>query len=131
MNPFVVPTEIRDAERHDHVDLYLPDEAGPRPAVIIVHGGPVLEGTEPSPRGWPIFQSYASIAAARGFVGVTLDHRLHAFTDYPQAAEDVAAAVELVRADPRVAADRVALWFFSGGSPMSADYLREPPEWLR
>jgi acetyl esterase/lipase len=27
--------------------------------------------------------------------------------------------------------DRVALWFFSGGAPLSADWLRTPPPWLR
>ena len=43
----------------------------------------------------------------------------------------MAAAVELVRADPRVDADRVALWFFSGGGLLLADWLRTPPEWLR
>ena len=27
--------------------------------------------------------------------------------------------------------DRVALWFFSGGSLLCADWLRDPPAWLR
>jgi dienelactone hydrolase len=62
---------------------------------------------------------------------VTLDHRLHSLADYGRAAEDVAEAVELVRADPRVDAERVALWFFSGGGLLSADWLAAPPAWLR
>jgi hypothetical protein len=36
-----------------------------------------------------------------------------------------------VRADPRVDGERVALWFFSGGGLLAADWLREPPPWLR
>jgi dienelactone hydrolase len=43
----------------------------------------------------------------------------------------VAAAVEVLRADPRVDAERVALWFFSGGGLLSAPWLAAPPAWLR
>lgn len=74
---------------------------------------------------------YARLAAAQGAVGVTLDHRLHDVADYERAAEDVAAAVELARADPRVDADRIALWFFSAGGLIMADWLRARPVWLR
>ena len=38
---------------------------------------------------------------------------------------------EMARADPRVDADRVAIWFFSGGGLLLADWLRRPPGWLR
>lgn len=62
---------------------------------------------------------------------MTVDHRLHDLADYGRAAEDVAEAVELVRADPRVDGERVALWFFSGGGLLSADWLAAPPPWLR
>ncbi|NEE43856.1 alpha/beta hydrolase, partial [Streptomyces sp. SID8455] len=30
-----------------------------------------------------------------------------------------------------VDADRIALWFFSGGGPLTADWLAAPPAWLR
>ena len=43
----------------------------------------------------------------------------------------VTAAVQAVRADPRIDAGRVALWFFSGGGLLLADWLRTPPDWLR
>jgi len=129
--PFVLPTVDRPAERHGSVDLYLPDASGPRPAVVYVHGGPLPADQRPTPRDWPVFHGYGSAAAARGAVGVTVDHRLHGRDAYPIAAADVAAAVEQVRADPRVDADRVALWFFSGGGLLSADWLRTPPGWLR
>lgn len=62
---------------------------------------------------------------------MTLDHRLHDVSAYPLAAADVAAAIQTVRADPRVDAGRVALWAFSGGGPLLADWLRTPPGWLR
>jgi acetyl esterase/lipase len=131
LQPFVVPYEPHTPERHDKVDLYLPDAEWPRPAVLFVHGGPVPAALRPTPRDWPVYRAYGSLAAARGVVGVTLDHRLHDPASYPLAAADVVAAVELARAHPRVDPDRVALWFFSGAGPLLADWLRTPPPWLR
>ncbi|MEU0041046.1 alpha/beta hydrolase [Streptomyces sp. NPDC006333] len=127
--PLEVPELPRD--RAGHVDLYIPDAKGPRPAVVFVHGGPVPAGARPTPRDWPTLVGYARLAAAEGVIGVTLDHRLHDVGDFERAAADVTAALELVRADPRVDADRIALWFFSGGGPLTADWLRRPPAWLR
>ena len=131
LKPLVVPFEARPAERHGALDLYLPDATGQRPAVVFVHGGPVPADLVPTPRGWPVFQGYASIVAARGMVGVVVDHRLHSPADYPRAADDIAEAVEVARADPRVDADRVAIWFFSAGGLLLADWLRKRPDWLR
>ena len=127
--PLDVPEVPRD--RQGHVDLYVPDGDGPRPAVVFVHGGPVPAGARPRPREWPALVGYARLAAAEGVVGVTLDHRLHDVADYDRAAADIAAAVELVRADARVDADRIALWFFSGGGLLTTDWLAKPPAWLR
>ncbi|MFI6859559.1 alpha/beta fold hydrolase [Streptomyces sp. NPDC050421] len=131
LRPFLLDVPELPRERNGNVDLYVPDAEGPLPALVVVHGGPVPDGVLPTPRDWPTPQGYARYAAAEGVVGVTLDHRLYDMADYPRAAADVAAAVELVRADPRVDADRIALWFFSGGGLMAADWLRQPPAWLR
>jgi acetyl esterase/lipase len=129
--PFVLPIATRPAERQGAVDLYLPDAEKRRPAVVFVHGGPIPAELRPTPRDWPVYRGYGSAAAARGLVGVTVDHRLYDLADYPRAASEVAAAVELVRADERVDGDRVGLWFFSGGGLLLADWLRDPPSWLR
>lgn len=131
LRPFLLDVPEVPRERTGNVDLYLPGAEGPRPAVVFVHGGPVPAGARPTPRDWQGLTGYARYAAGQGVVGVTLDHRLHDLADYKRAAADVAAAVELVRADPRVDADRVALWFFSGGGLIAADWLRQPPAWLR
>ncbi|MFC5720709.1 alpha/beta fold hydrolase [Streptomyces gamaensis] len=128
---FLLDVPERPRERKGRVDLYVPDADGPRPAIVFVHGGPVPAEARPTPRDWPTFVGYGQYVASQGLVGVTLDHRLHALTDHARAAEDIAAAVELVRADPRVDAERVALWFFSGGGLLSADWLAAPPPWLR
>ncbi|MET9512798.1 alpha/beta fold hydrolase [Streptomyces flavidovirens] len=131
LRPFLMDVPERPRERVGNVDLHLPDAEHPWPAVVFVHGGPVPAGVRPTPRDWPALVGYGQYVAGLGAVGVTLDHRLHDLSDYGRAAEDVAEAVELVRADPRVDGDRVALWYFSGGGPLSADWLAAPPPWLR
>lgn len=131
LNPLVLPVEIRDAEQVGEVDLYLPDAVGPAPAVVIVHGGPTPAELRPTPRGWPMYQGYASALAARGLVAVTVDHGLHTPAGFAEAADAVAAAVDVARKDPRVDADRLVLWFFSGGGLLMSDWLRDPPGWLR
>ena len=139
LRPFLLGVPELPRERAGRVDLYPPradsdsdgDDRAPRPAVVFIHGGPVPVDAEPTPRDWPSLVGYARYAASLGVFGVTVDHRLHGLGDYPRSAEDIAAAVELVRADPRVDAERVALWFFSAGGLLAADWLAAPPTWLR
>ncbi|MEV5663727.1 alpha/beta hydrolase [Streptomyces flaveolus] len=135
MMPFLLDVPGLPRERTENVDLYLPDADdaadGPRPAVVFVHGGPVPADARPEPRDWPTLTGYARYAAGNGVVGAVVAHRLHDLADYERAAADVADAVERIRTDPRVDADRVALWFFSGGGPITADWLGAPPPWLR
>lgn len=131
LNPFVFPVEPVVAQRHGSVDLYLPETSQPGPAIVFVHGGPIPADLHPTPRDWPVYQGYGSLAARRGAVGVTVDHRLYNVADLSLPAADVAAAVQVARADPRVDADRVAVWFFSGSGLLLADWLRTPPDWLR
>src|SRR5262245_10920380 len=103
LKPLVLPVAIRARERHGMVDLYAPDgPGGRRPAVLFVAGGPLPAEMRPTSRDWPMFQGYASLVAGRGVVGATVDHSLRTPVDYTPAADDVRAAVEVVRADPRV-----------------------------
>ncbi|MFI1712289.1 dienelactone hydrolase family protein [Streptomyces sp. NPDC053513] len=129
--PFLVDVPERPRERLGRADLHLPDAEGPRPAVVFVHGGPIEPDRRPTPRDTPCFLGYGRYAAGAGVVGVTVDLRLHGLVDYPLAAQDLADAVERVRADPRVDGDRIALWFFSTGGLLAADWLAAPPPWLR
>lgn len=132
LRPFVLPVDFRTPERQGTLDVYPPDDTSePRPAVLVVHGGPMPAEVRPTPQEWPVYRAYPSLLAARGVVGATVGHRLHSPAAYSTAADDVLAGVEALRADPRVDGDRVALWFFSGGALLSADWLRDPPSWLR
>ena len=96
-----------------------------------MHGGPLPPTLQPTPRDWPVFVGYASLAGSRGLVGVTVDHRLHDPSDYPRAQDHVAGAIAQLRNLPDVDPQSVALWFFSGAGPLSARWLAEPPDWLR
>ncbi|MFC4039705.1 alpha/beta hydrolase [Dactylosporangium siamense] len=130
--PLVVPVDPVEPERGDTEDVYLPDAgAGRRPAVVLVHGGPVPAGRRPTPRDWPVYRGYGSLLAGRGVVAVTVDHPLHSLDDYPRSAALLHEAVERAREHPRVDGDRIALWCFSGGGPLCAGWLRDPPSWLR
>ncbi|MGW2401696.1 alpha/beta fold hydrolase [Kitasatospora sp. NPDC001664] len=129
--PFVLDVPARPRIRTGALDLHLPEADGPRPAVLLVHGGPLPADARPTPRDWPLYTGHAAHAASLGLVGAVLDHRLHALTDYPQAADDLSTALDTLRADPRVDPDRIALWFFSGGGLLAADHLAAPPAWLR
>jgi len=132
LRPFVLPVEFRTPERQGTLDIYLPDDTSrPQPAVLVVHGGPMPAEVRPAPQEWPVYRAYPSLLAARGVVGATVGHRLHSPAAYSTAADDVLAGVEALRADSRVDGDRVALWFFSGGGLLVADWLRDPPSWLR
>lgn len=120
------------------VDLYWPDAAAIEgeaaeqlPAIVFVHGGPIPPHMTPTPRDWPAYIGYASYVADRGVVGITVDHRLHDLADYSQSAADVTEAIELVRDDPRVDGNRIAVWVFSGGGMLAAEWLSNPPSWLR
>jgi acetyl esterase/lipase len=133
LEPFVLNVAEAPRRRQGVVDVYSPvggdDKA--RPAVVFVHGGPLPADVRPTPRDWPVYVGYASLTAGRGMVGITHDHRLHSPRDYPLAADDVASAIAEIRGLDGVDRDRVALWFFSGGALLSADWLIQPPPWLR
>ncbi|GAA4601406.1 dienelactone hydrolase [Actinoplanes octamycinicus] len=130
--PFVLPVEAHDPERHDALDLYLPDDiAAPRPAILFVPGGPLPAEVRPGQRDWPMFRGYGALAASRGAVGAVVDHHMDSPDQYAVGAAQVEAALESLRSDERVDETRLALWFFSGGSLLAADWLREPPSWLR
>ncbi|MEU1590294.1 hypothetical protein [Micromonospora sp. NPDC005710] len=128
--PFVLSTPAAPVERHGNVDLHLPTDTGPRPAVVVVHGAP-LPPDAPDPRDWLLYRGYGALLAASGAVTALVSYQVSELSALPAAADDIAAMVDQVRADPRVDPERVVLWFFSGGGLFAADWLRVPPPWLR
>jgi len=114
------------------MDVYAP--AGParaRPAVLLVHGGPI---PKLGAKNMGVFQSYGELLAASGFVAVAFDHRFLAPSRLADAGSDVADLIAHVRTNAvslGIDPERIAIWAFSGGGPFLAAPLRERPVWLR
>jgi len=111
------------------LDVYSPPAAlagARRPAVILIHGGPVPAGA--SAKNMGVFLSYGELLAASGLTAVTFSHRFYGASALADAAGDVAAAVDYVRGHAEelgIDRDRIALWAFSGGGPFLSQALRE------
>jgi acetyl esterase/lipase len=114
------------------MDVYTPPgPSRPRPAVILVHGGPI---PKTGAKEMGVFVSYGELIAATGLVAVTFDHRFLGASRLADAGTDVADLVSHVRANAGslgVDPERLALWAFSGGGPFLSAGLRERPSWLR
>jgi len=108
------------------VDLLLnvlrpPDRAEPRPAVIVVHGGGLVQGTR-----WDHGEAAIGLATA-GYVTFSIEYRLYVPGDeatlWPAQLDDVQRAVRWVRAnagtygvDPK----RIGAFGYSSGGQLSA-----------
>jgi len=121
-----------DAGAPLHMDVYSPPgPARARPAVILIHGGPI---PQLGAKNMGVFVSYGEVVAASGLVAVAFDHRFLAPARLQDAASDVADLVSHVRANASsigVDPERIALWAFSGGGPFLSSALRARPSWLR
>jgi Dienelactone hydrolase family len=130
--PLVLEPADIQPERHGKIDLYVPEAAGPFPAVAFICGGPLpADAKWIDPREWPVYRGYGALLAAAGVVAAVQHLPLNAWTDFPRAADALRQGIDFVRADPRVDPARIGIWTFCGGSPLISDWLRTPPEWLR
>lgn len=135
LRPFVLGvlegSDVR-VDRLGEIDLYRPPGTARGGAILFVHGGPGPDGLEVMPRDWPVYKGYATAAARRGLVTAVVDHSLiHGLDRLVDAADEVEAAVGVLRSDPRVDPDRVGLWFFSGAGLLAGEWLDSRPDWLR
>ena len=108
--------------RHDGealiADIFVPDGAGPFPALVGVHGGGWQQGSREIYRFWGPF------LAARGYVLMAVDYRTSApgRKSYPQAVHDVRAAVQFIKGEAasyKVDPARVALIGDSAGGHLA------------
>jgi len=135
LRPFVLGvlegSDVR-VDRLGEIDLYRPPGTARGGAILFVHGGPGPANLEVMPRDWPVYKGYATAAARRGLVSAVVDHSLiHGLDRLVTAADEVEAAVGVLRSDPRVDPDRVGLWFFSGAGLLAGEWLDSRPDWLR
>jgi hypothetical protein len=135
LQPFVLNVEGVADQRVDRVgalDFHRPARTARTGAILFVHGGPGPAHLEVPPRDWPVYTGYAAAAAQRGLVGVVVEHSLiHGLDRLAAAADEVEAAIGVLRADPQVDPNRIALWFFSGAGLLAGEWLDSRPDWLR
>lgn len=85
-------------ERH-RMDIFRPAETGAGAAVLLyVHGGGFIQGDKGGPDA-PFYNNIGAWAAANGMIGVTLTYRLAPEHKWPAGAEDIAAALDWLRAN--------------------------------
>ena len=119
-NTIRVDEDIEYLRRGDEIlrlDIYRPKAAGPRPAVLILHGGGWESGTRQMERG------LAKALAVRGFVAIPVSYRLGAAGRFPGAVHDVKAAVRWVRANAKawdIDPDFIAIAGGSAGGHLAA-----------
>ena len=126
----IVPTRPVEPVDRGEFDLYLPEQGGRPPVVVLVHG--LFQQPPPvSPRRTPFFRAYAAQLAQRGVAAVVFDHELTGGMRYPEAAATLDRVLAAVRDSEDVDGDRVAVWFFSGGGPLAFPVLAGASSWLR
>ncbi|GJG88066.1 hypothetical protein tb265_32470 [Gemmatimonadetes bacterium T265] len=99
------PVTAADLAYGDHprqaLDLYAPAESqearGPAPVLLWVHGGGFLRGEKRAP-DHPFNAHVGRWAARRGMLGAVMNYRLAPDATWPSGGEDVAAAVDWLRA---------------------------------
>ncbi len=120
------------------MDVYAPADLAPgdlRPAVMYVNGdaGPALTRHA---KDMGAYLSWGRLAAARGLVGVTFNHRsAEGWTKPDRPASDVDDLIGYVRASAsrfNIDADRLCIWTCSGGPPFGLrTALRDRPSYVR
>ena len=75
------------------MDVYFPDEGGPWPALIYVHGGSWMHGDKAEAG------LFASMMTAHGYVVVSINYRLYPAAQFPAMIQDVKCAVRSLRAN--------------------------------
>ncbi len=75
-------------------DIFVPnDKPGPRPTLVIVHGGAWIKGDKTK------FRTLAQTLASRGYVTAAIEYRLGRDAKFPAGIQDCNAAVRFLRAN--------------------------------
>jgi len=79
------------------LDLHIPDGPGPFPAAILVHGGGFDGGNRSTGFMSPVFEPLSEA----GFAWFSIDYRMAPEFRFPQAKEDIDAAIKWVKANAK------------------------------
>ena len=98
-------------------DVYIPEGAGPFPAVLVVHGGGWQSGDRAQ------VESIARRIARRGYVAVNITYRLVPGALFPAPVLDLQQALRWMQqnaATYRIDPDRIGAWGYSAGAHLAA-----------
>jgi len=116
-----------EADRH-RLDIFSPvNEAALRPILVYVHGGGFVGGDKGAADA-PFYNNIGAWAVRTGYVAVTITYRLAPSAPWPAGAEDVAAAVNWLRAHASdYGGDRGSIFVMgqSAGAVHVADYVAD------
>jgi acetyl esterase/lipase len=104
------------------MDVYSMPEAGPRPAVVFVHGGAWSFGIKRATDAYADFPGLLADLARQGFVVAAVEYRLSGEAPFPAAALDIKAAVRFLRKNAEefgVDPDRIGVWGGSAGAHLA------------
>jgi acetyl esterase/lipase len=126
---YTAPKIARDLRYGDHerhrLDVHAPGDLANAPVFVFVHGGGFIGGDK-HVAGTPRYDFLGAWAVRNGWIGVTITYRLAPGHTWPSGAQDVAAAVDWIRAgiaeyggDP----DRIVVAGNSAGAVHVASYV--------
>lgn len=98
------------------IDLYIPDGAGPHPAVLLIHGGG-WDGGEPED-----MERFADRLIEQGYAVANISYRLAPEYRWPAQIEDCRAALRWLRSQAqglRIDAKRIAAYGYSAGAHLA------------
>jgi acetyl esterase/lipase len=104
------------------MDVYAVPGAGPRPAIVFVHGGAWSFGIKRATDAYADFPGFLADIARQGFVVAAVEYRLSGEAPFPAAALDIKAAIRFLRknaADFGVDPDRMGVWGGSAGAHLA------------
>lgn len=99
------------------LDVYLPDAAGPRPAVLFIHGGTWRAGSKAH------FRSAGARLARSGYVAASINYRLLPDGVFPNNLSDCICALAFLRAhadEYGIDRDRIAVMGYSAGAHLAS-----------
>jgi acetyl esterase/lipase len=99
------------------LDVYLPDDAGPNPAVLFIHGGTWKAGSKAH------FGSAGARLARSGFVVASINYRLLPDGVFPNNLSDCICALAFLRvhaAEYGIDPDRIAVMGYSAGAHLAS-----------
>ena len=85
-------------DARNRLDVFTRDGLSGAPVLVFVHGGGFVQGDKHT-EGSPFYSNIGDFAARHGMVGVAITYRLAPDNKFPSGPDDLAAAVEWIRAN--------------------------------